>query len=60
MADTEEKRQRRDEVNRRLDSYYEKLMQIATETAERWEKVLGEARPNQEREEPEHKGHERV
>jgi hypothetical protein len=49
MLDTEEKRQRRDELNRRLDSYYEKLMQIATDSAERWERVLGEAHPHDER-----------
>jgi hypothetical protein len=41
MGDTEEKRQRRNILSRRLDSYYEALMQSArAQSSERWEQAL--------------------
>jgi hypothetical protein len=41
MADSEEKRQRRDILNRRLDSYYEALMLEARRGSdERWQRLV--------------------
>ena len=43
MGDTEEKKRRREVLSRRLDSYYEKLMEVSVADPERWETVLLEA-----------------
>jgi hypothetical protein len=44
MGDTIQKRQRRNILRQRLDSYYEVLMQDAREqSTERWTRVLAEA-----------------
>jgi hypothetical protein len=43
MGDSEDKRRRRDVLSKRLDSYYEKLMEVSVANPERWEMVLQEA-----------------
>ena len=49
MGDTIQKRQRRNILRQRLDSYYEVLMQDAREqSTERWKRVLAEALPHQD------------
>jgi hypothetical protein len=55
MGDTDQKRQRRNILRQRLDSYYEELMQEAREqSAERWKRVLAEAQLLHVRHQPQH------